>query len=236
MSKSYFVEQEWIDNIRGGVFYYPAAGQDTTEPIAVFSEHTSEMHFCDIRYCDLEIMQPALPVSPDVVEFIGPRSAELIRLGRSNQVEPGKRIEIYTEDRTFPLRIVRRRGFGQMGLAEFPYSSISVFMHRGDSMGEGGSNAFFLANRPKRYPPLGNLFSKLVPRLRNTALIITDGSNSDIAFTKKYREYTAERLSPQDIYSDLRGKEHLYHGLVWACVGWMSKRYGPTLVWSTSKH
>lgn len=235
MPESHFIESDWLKHIEAGAFYYPASGEDLHEPIQVFSQHLAEMTFCDIEYNDLDAMPPIMSTSPDHVELTGPRLAEVQYSDRSKYVEPGKRIELYKSNRDHPLRIIRRRGFGQMGLAEFDSDSISVFMHRGDSSGEGGSNAFFLANRSKRYPPLANLFSKLKPRLSKKALIVSDGSNSDIGITKKYRSHAGRQLTPDQIYSEMRGEKYCSHGLSWQCVGWLSRRYGPTLVWGVQK-
>src|SRR6185295_16539471 len=56
-------------------------------------------------------------------------------------VEPGRLRQVYQRDCDGRrLAVIRRRGFGQYALAEFPDRSIGVFVHRGDSPGESGSN------------------------------------------------------------------------------------------------
>lgn len=227
--EKFYVEPEWLSVLRGGIFYYPASGDDLDEPIDCFANYVDEMHFCDTGYCDLENLRPAFSAAPTSIRYTGPRKAALERFGRRRDIVPGKRIETHPRPQKTDLTIVRRRGFGQMGLAEFPDRSISVFMHRGDSMGEGGSNAWFLTDRNKNYPPLGQLFSKLQDRLRARALIVTDGSNTWANFLTRYKAWPP--VSSQQAYDEQRGKTYIHGRLTWECVGWLSYRYGPTLVW-----
>jgi hypothetical protein len=66
------------------------------------------------------------------------------------KLEPGRLKQLYervSDGRR--LTVIRRRGFGQYVLGEFPNRSIGVFVHRGDSPGDGGSNTYFLANNTK---------------------------------------------------------------------------------------
>jgi hypothetical protein len=233
---SHFIEADWLNRIQGGAFYYPASGDDLEEPINVFAGHVSEMTFCDIAYNNLGALPPGMPVPPDCIEYIGPLRAAVSRSDGKRHVESGKRIDTYRSNRRKSLKIIWRRGFGQMGLEEFGNNSISVFMHRGDRIGEGGSNAFFLANRRKRHAPLSNLFSKLRLRLRECSLIVSDGSNSDIRLTRRYNGISATPLSPEQVYSEIRKEKFHSHELTWQCVGWLSKRYGHTLVWGVTKN
>jgi len=55
------------------------------------------------------------------------------------------------------ISIIRRRGFGQYALNEFPDDSLSIFCHRGDSSGEGGSGVRYLDNIKIKHPPLSML-------------------------------------------------------------------------------
>lgn len=95
------------------------------------------------------------------------------------QIDPARLEETYLHEASGRLiRVTRRRGFAQYALKEIPNGSLGVFFHRGDSMGEGGSDAWFLANRPRRHPPLSNLFARLKQKLAYPALIASDGSNT----------------------------------------------------------
>lgn len=77
--------------------------------------------------------------------------------------------------------MIRRRGFGQYALHELPDGSLSMFMHRGDSPGEGGSNVFYLSNRRTSHKPLSSLMSVIKRKLAYPALIASDGSNTTIS-------------------------------------------------------
>jgi hypothetical protein len=76
--------------------------------------------------------------------------------------------------------------FCQMGTAFFGHALGMIFMHRGDSPGESGSNVYFLADKKSRHEPCGMLFSKLSVKLADRALIITDGSNTGIKRLKAF--------------------------------------------------
>ena len=66
------------------------------------------------------------------------------------KLEPGRLKQLYERvSDSRRLTVIRRRGFGQYVLGEFPNRSIGVFVHRGDSPGDGGSNTYFLANNTK---------------------------------------------------------------------------------------
>jgi hypothetical protein len=229
---AYFIEPDWLAVASGGVFYYPAAGADLEEPIHVFSSHVNTFHFCDISYESLDLLPHALGSSPSHIRYVGPLRATMDRIGGIRHIDPGKRIETHERRGAEPLVIVRRRGFGQMGLAEFSPRSISVFMHRGDSMGEGGSNAWFLSDRPSRHPPLGRLYTALQTRLRGRALIVTDGSNTYKDFLLRHKSWPP--VSGAQAYAEERGRTYCFGGLRWTCVGWLSERYGPTLIWGVT--
>ena len=105
------------------------------------------------------------------------------------KLEPGRLKQLYervSDGRR--LTVIRRRGFGQYVLGEFPNRSIGVFVHRGDSPGDGGSNTYFLANKNLRHEPLSRLFDKLTQKLTDRALIISSGLLVDRRLKKKFRE------------------------------------------------
>ena len=113
------------------------------------------------------------------------------------------------------LTVIRRRGFGQYALAEFPDRTIGIFVHRGDSPGEGGSNTYFLANKDLHHEPLSRLLNKLTRRLTNCALIISDGSLVDRCLEKKFRE-----------------QQFVFGGFEWRHVGFIGGWCGrPTPIW-----
>lgn len=83
---------------------------------------------------------------------------------------------------------------GQIGLVkEFSEGSIAVFMHRGDSAGESGSNVYYLSNKTSRYEGCGNRFDKIGYGLKDRALIISDGSNTSI---RPLRRFHSSKVYP----------------------------------------
>jgi hypothetical protein len=61
-----------------------------------------------------------------------------------NFLKPSKLTETYERSDGRRLKVIRRRGFGQIALSrQFSDRSLGVFMHRGDSPGESGSNVYW---------------------------------------------------------------------------------------------
>jgi hypothetical protein len=160
--------------------------------------------------------------------------------GRSySSIEPARLTEDYeriSDAKRF--KMTRRRGYGQYALAEFSDRSLGVFVHRGDSAGGGGSNVFFLANKKRDHAPCSDLFDKLAYKLADRALVISDGSNARIGFVKKFhpKRDSDETLSGPQAYERLQGKHFTFGAFDWRCVGYLSQKNGPTLVWDISRH
>jgi hypothetical protein len=239
-----FIEPDWLRSIQGGVFYYPAAGADLDEPVAVLHEYIDTFWFCDIERPEKKLSVltgPSLKYCLTERDTSGPVDAK-IRMRSDDSgamyryLEPSLITEIYKNENGRHISILRRRGFGQIGLVkEFSRHSISVFMHRGDSQGEGGSNAYFLANKRASYPPCANLFSTLSERLADRALIISDGSNSRFSWVRRF--HLPDRVSGKEAYAYHASKPgRQFGGFSWRCVGWLSQKYGPTLVWGLERH
>lgn len=130
------------------------------------------------------------------------------------------------------ITAIRRRGFGQYALAELDDRSVNVFVHRGDSEGEGGSNVFYLANLRRNHEPCSNLFEKLARKLAPRALIISDGSNARI---RPLRRFHNKNIAGHEAYRSICGLEFSYGDRVWRCVGYMQRRNGPTLIWASDE-
>lgn len=227
-----------METVRGSLFFYPAAGSDYAEPLKVFEDHLDMFWFCDKCYPRGLKLAPVFGVS-DGFSLVGAEKSgmpDAIMEKRHDKrgkeyfyLEPSRLSEIYKRPDGRQVCIVRRRGFGQIALTkEFHPRSIGVFMHRGDSRGEGGSNVFFLANKKDSFEPCGHLFDKLGEQLTDSALVITDGSNTSIDWLRCFHN---QNMGSAAAYESHRGKNYLFGGFGWSCVGWLSRRYGPTLVW-----
>ena len=237
-----YIMPEWLEAVRGTTFFYPCAYEDHAEPLAVFGDIIDEFWFGDTNYCADLNMTSALNGRS------GHRLVSCEKSGSLNKkienrtdddgrpyryLLPSKRIETYERTDGRRLTVIRRRGFGQMALTnEFQQRSIGVFMHRGDSAGESGSNVYFLANLPSRYEPCARLFEKLSWCLTDKALIISDGSNACIRNVRKFHD---SNLDGCEVFERLREVNFTFGQFRWSCVGWLGRRYGPTLVWGLTR-
>ena len=238
-----FIEPNWLEAIRGTILYYPAAMHDTQTLLDVFMDYIDTYWFCDVNYHpDLQLPQVlSKDQGFEIISSVKDGAVGAPRLRHTDAqgqeypyLEPSRLYEIYQRTDGKRISIVRRRGYGQMGIVkEFDAKTIGVFVHRGDSPGEGGSNVHFLSNRVTRYEPCGMLFDKLSEKLRQTALVVTDGSNTRIPWLNRFnwsREMTGERA-----YKEHQGMKYIFGAYEWRCVGYLEKRYGPTLVWGLTQ-
>jgi hypothetical protein len=202
-----------------------------------------EFHFADIAYDFSD--QRRRPKLPDDVrwrfiseELVGTPIATIEQRCSATrrgyrELEPAWLNQVYERsDDGRRIKVVWRRGFGQYALAEFAAGSLGVFVHRGDSGGEGGSNVFYLGNRARDHEPCSNLFDKLRERLPDKALIVSDGSNSDIPFIAQFHR---KDIASEAAFARMRDRHFDYGGLDWRCVGYLGPRYGPTLVWQVGR-
>ncbi len=242
----FYIDRSILAKLSKGSFYYPACGQDTEEPIKLFGHLVSEFWFCDLCYDQHLDLPPVFPQSTHKIirsDRYGEVGAQLrwvpfqftCAWGRSHwapyrYLEPSYLSEVYLGPDGNTTSVVRRRGFGQLAIEkDFHDDSISIFMHRGDSIGEGGSGMWLIDNREARYEPISNIFEKLESKLTENALIISDGSNTRVKFLN---QYNWQGISGRQAYKSLKNKRYEFGNRIWRCIGWLSRRYGPTLVWN----
>ncbi len=238
-SEGHYVSPEWLAAVAGRKLFYPCAGNDVFEPTAIFAPIVSELWYCDINY-PLGLKMPTVleqAANQDhalkSVEIDGDALARMERREGYRFLPPSRRIETYWRQDGSSFRIIRRRGFGEIALgSEFPDDSIGVFFYRGDSGGEGGSSVRFFQDSRRRYSPLRNLFSLLCRKLAKPALIVTDGSNNSRRSKLPISQFHGTATSSQDAFMLCRDKEWRAANLRWRCVGFVGRRYGPTLVWA----
>lgn len=236
-----YVEEPWLNSVIGKSLYYPAAGDDMQEAISVFSGYVSKFYFCDLRYPrDIQGRLTGcsyLPASfcyrPLSLLRRGDIRAELAyRYDESNRryrwLEPSSVACTYSGPEGCQVCITYRRGFGEMGLSELTAPELGVFMHRGDSAGEGGSGVCYLANKKRRFQPLSMLFDVIASRAGDSLIIVSDGSNTAVS---ELGRYSRSNMSGATIYDQIRESSFEKYGFLWRCIGWMQPRYGPTLVW-----
>jgi hypothetical protein len=237
----FYIAQEWLEVSRDTAFFYPAAGSDYTEPLTIFQNYVSEFWFSDIYPTGLQL-PPVCAFHTDLHPLEQNTSGEPFAIMETRRAENGRRYrfvqpskltEVYETTDGRHITVVRRRGFGQIGLTkEFGERSLGVFMHRGDSPGEGGSNVYFLANKKTYYEPCGSLFNKLARRLKDRALVISDGSNTNI---RQLRRFHSSSTEGRQAFAYHQGRDFDFGGFRWSCVGWLSMKNGPTLVWGLTR-
>jgi hypothetical protein len=151
-----FIEAPSLKPLRGQSLFYPTAGSDWQEVLELFVDHIDEFHFCDTHYSS-----PGTLPSP----FSNPNFYHLV--SSDLRGKPTAQIEPPTAERPYPylelgsltvyervsdsrrVTVVRRRGFGQCAIHEFANHSVGIFVHRGDSPGEGGSNVLPSKSTPR---------------------------------------------------------------------------------------
>ena len=174
------------------LFFYPCSGADWSNLVLLYADRAEIFVFSDLRYRfnASVISEFSAGLGPDwiaddsSVSVLGAISSECqMRFDERGKpyrwIEPAWLSIKYSNLNTNrTIKIVWRRGFGEYALQELPENSIDIFCHRGDSDGEGGSATHFFENRKKRHPPLSKLFSALKARLKDDAILVSDGSNT----------------------------------------------------------
>jgi hypothetical protein len=233
-AEAHYIPDEWLRAVAGKSFVYPCAGDDILEPISIFAPHMADLWFVDICYPRGLRMPPAIQ-SPSELEcslvktkIDGAPLAQMERRGDHRFLPPSRLIESYVRKDNTSFRVIRRRGFGQIALQEeFSDRNIGVFFHRGDG---GESNVSFFENKPRRYAPLSNLLSLLRRRLAEPALVVSDGSTT--SRRHPVAQFFDSPITSAEAFDRIAGRQWIVEGQRWTCVGYVGRRYGPTLVWA----
>jgi hypothetical protein len=238
MEQQYYIEPEWLEAIRNKPFFYPCAGYDWNEAITIFANVCSELWFCDTFYDRGMRLEPVINEQNNLgLKFIsshldGNPFSIMQRTNGYRYLEPSRKYDTYERNDGSQCLVIRRRGFGQIALYdEFPDNSLGVFMHRCDSPGEGGSNAFFFDNKKYHYYKLSKLANTVTRKMSHRGLIITDGSNS----AKGHHVRKHRGVSQKMAYEQLLGEKFIRNGLEWQCVGYIELSYRKSLVWGVTK-
>lgn len=173
---------------QGKLLLSVCASMDIPDFVQAFGPRFDTFLFVDLKYDFLRMMIPQIVGWVEVpgtkrVEGKPSDQVRIVEVGESRyrEIEPAWMRVNYTNKETGKvIELCFRRGFGQYALHELENGSLSMFVHRGDSRGEGGSNTFFLANRRTKHPPLSRLFDVVKSKLSKEAWIASDGSNCDI--------------------------------------------------------
>jgi hypothetical protein len=199
--------------------FYPSAGTDTAAPLEMFLPWVDDFWFADLAY-DLTVPFSRQHQMED--------SREEKLCGTTVRTDTPYSVDVRHErhrwpQRSGPINIHRCRGHGyDVWRAAFvvPRRAVSVFFHRGDSPGEGGSNFHWLGR--KRLPDV-------LGCLEPGGLVVSDGSLAMSHFAKfRGTEMTgSEALNAVTPFTAASRR--------FVCVGYLGPRNGPTLVWKTSE-
>jgi hypothetical protein len=229
-----FVEPEWLEAVAGKDFFYPAAFMDIAPFISLLAPHVTRFICNDPCYDSRLDSRLPVPDSFRLLDEVSPdrrlrnRQVQIVRDARIpyRNIEPSTLQQVFSDGRS-EVTVIRRRGFGQYALLERPERSIGVFAHRSDTPYEGGSNVWFLANRPKDHEPLANLWSKLASRLADRALVISDGSLTTFRFL-----FPKSSISSLDDYRIRKAAGPIIQdGFTWTCAGFMAG----SLIWGLER-
>jgi hypothetical protein len=215
-SSTFVLLPDAFAGLKARTLFYPSAGTDWTVPIDTFLPWIDDFWFVDTSYrLNDQIAQEHLLEEVSKEEVRG----RTIRTGEPFCVSVRRERYRTPDDGIFTIHTCTGRGYDTLrSVFGATGRKLSVFFHRGDSPGEGGSNFRWLGRRRLR-----NVLAYLEPG----GLIVTDGS---LAIRALRRRFQAD--DPADIVSAATPFEAA--GRRFICVGYLGERYGPTLVWKTS--
>jgi hypothetical protein len=225
-----YIDPDALNTLVGASLMYHGSGDDWQEPLEFFAPTISDFWFVDVGYFRCESAETSRPLASKSPlfeltcrELLGPSVSTPEQREHNGvsypHIEPCLLIEKYMHTASgIEVTIRRRRGYGERTL---PFiDRLGVFVHRGDSPGESGSNVRWLSHRR-----IGSLLSHLL----NGGLIVTDGSLSDARETRKFQ---SSSLSSEEAFQNARA--FAKWGYEWHPVGWLAPRRGPTLIWKVT--
>ena len=242
------------ESLDSKVLYYPMAGEDTHVPLSLFAPFINEFWFVDICYFTQTPADRAEPVVNDArwhlldVTIQGSPVFKRERRGLQSYpytwIEPCTRTERYM----FAGEIVtihRRRGFAYQSLfgpSTVPTNipDLGIFFYRGDSRGDGGSNQMWMSNKKSAVGASSTvrLLPKVIEKLADSALIVTDGSNNH-AVKGIYSNFSAHREAQENPMNIVRSAEPFQDefGNIFKCSGYINDRdWWPTFIWHAQKN
>jgi hypothetical protein len=250
------VEALCKNSLASNVLFYPCAGDDFLDAIFYFYPIIDTFFFCDLRsnYTSLIRSKEIKAILPDfdllksISECLWKKNIDdrpnkkqivtdkerLIETPLYIKTQPIKLTQIWkNEKENKKIRIIWVEGDGYKVLSsEEILKQIGIFFYRGDSYGEGGSDVRWLETEKDRdycYHGSGKHFNDVLQRIKNKCLIVTDGSNcgEEYKFLKQYHN-SGDLSFPmiKDVPKD---------GISFRCLGKITQRYGPTLVWQIEK-
>jgi hypothetical protein len=231
-----------LEGLESRVLFYPCAGADFKLPVTIFASVIDVFWFVDRGYfCpghqntrNERLDRPATDISPLFVdpdfeylkcEIQGPPVYDKDKA----DITPCILTEYYNYrplGRTIQLKF--RRGYG-FSAFDTEIDHLSVFFYRGDSQGEGGSGNLWFKRDPEKA-----IWNKLVDH----GWLVTDFSQTHNQDAFRYIAKAAKAGKITRI-SDLLSPPFQYYSgksdITFTCLGYLGKRYGPTMVFRVDK-
>jgi hypothetical protein len=231
-----------LEGLESRVLFYPCAGADFKLPVTIFASVIDVFWFVDrgyfspghqdTRYEGLD--RSATDISPLLVDM----DFEYLKC----EIQRPPVFATYKADITFcilteyynyrplgrTIQLKFRRGYG-FSAFDKEIDHLSVFFYRGDSWGEGGSGNFWFKREPEKV-----IWNKLVDH----GWLVTDFSltHHQDAFRKIARAARKRKITR---ISDLLSPPFQYYSkksdITFTCLGYLGKRYGPTMVFRVDK-
>jgi hypothetical protein len=206
-----------------GALFYPCCGQDTYYPLALFKNIIEDFHFADPfqlslpNLKNLEHFQARPPLVKTLEQF-----DESFKIVNQQQM-PRFYYEGWESSQSRKKFNIYSHPYDGEQVIE-KLNSISVFFYRGDSMCDGGSGI-------KWFGP--ELFNKVLDKLVDGGLIITDGSNPDPKhlMTKWKSLYEHSHWGFPDLEEGEMPENFTYDWKRFICLGKIGERYGNVYVW-----
>lgn len=241
MSGDWIIPTGACKAILGTTLFYPCSGNDLIAPLQMFGPFINTFWFVDRGYFSpghqdtrhygmdgsADMQEPLLGHEPlytlRKVTIDGPPSWDRYK----RDIEPCIRSEVYQHAPTGrQITVHLRRGYGRSAFHKH-IRTIGIFFYRGDSLGGGGSGNFWL--KPEH-------LDRVIDRLVDGGLIVTDGSNSGWSGYRQLRAHHHKTFlgSPRELvessepFTDRAGNR-------FRCIGYVGERYGPTLIWQIRK-
>lgn len=226
--------------------FYPCAGADLLTPMALFADKVATLFFSDRGYfrprnqdtrhfgldAPAAVTQPM--TAPDGQWSLNNRLVEEVQDFDDEEFDfdmryPGiaRLTESYRHRTTGEqFQVIRTNTDARREFENLP-KPLGVFFYRGDSLGEGGSGILW-NDAP--------LFERMLEKLVNGGVLVTDGSNSGDAGKSHFGRHnpilsTRQTRTAEDA-SKLLGYSFMdNYGRRLTCIGYAGQRYGATLIW-----
>ena len=214
----------------GRMLYYPCSGRDFSQPIRTFANDVDTFWFADTSYLHRfpsGVERGRLQLPP-IFEVVG-HSKQNLQLPNENEAPA---IQIQWQHRrserlidAWFLSMDAVSVFRELQSARKP---ISVFWHRRDGTGEGGSNLWWLHPNPGMHGAPGFL-DDVLASMANHGQIVSDGSNAMTTFQLE-KKNQCDSEPPQDAVHEFEYKQ-------WRLkiVRDIHDQGSPTLVWEVGR-